>query len=397
MSSTASPESTPEQDRPDRDTARPRTAVRFTPWTVGLLISVAVLVLGSVLPLWPGGQNLWTLGGLFLLGVGVVAPLIAAGLQVARAAGTGHRAEGPRVGSLSTEQFTHVASWLAFAHFFLLSVSSLNPIALVGLVGAIGMLVCSPLRFLFDGGSRRDRPSGTEDATPVHSSAAPETPEDIQASWHSAQSGWEPAGQSGWHTASGRQQVQQEQDLQDMQDAAAPDQQVEPFEETVQRTDLTAADTTAGQDPRRSAQPVDPDEELGLTRLTARTPQDAEAASAATFGTQAGGSAVVGNQEPGWVTEGAVRPQEREDAVRTPGERAEQADTPRGAEPAQYEAFWFAVGSPRSAVGPDGSPVFALEPGGWILALEDRGHEFLVQNTDGRTGVLRDLQDIERA
>ena len=48
-------------------------------------------------------------------------------------------------------------------------------------------------------------------------------------------------------------------------------------------------------------------------------------------------------------------------------------------------------------MGPDGSPAFPLQPGGWILALEDRGVEFLVQNTDGRTAVLRDLQDIERA
>lgn len=56
------------------------------------------------------------------------------------------------------------------------------------------------------------------------------------------------------------------------------------------------------------------------------------------------------------------------------------------------------MGSRREAVNPeDGTPAFTLEPGGWILALEDRGQEFLVQNTDGRTGVLRDLSDIERA
>ena len=56
------------------------------------------------------------------------------------------------------------------------------------------------------------------------------------------------------------------------------------------------------------------------------------------------------------------------------------------------------------AVGPihvGGVPVehgraFVVEPGGWVLALEDRGHEFLVQHTDGRVGVLRDLSNIER-
>ncbi len=30
------------------------------------------------------------------------------------------------------------------------------------------------------------------------------------------------------------------------------------------------------------------------------------------------------------------------------------------------------------------------------MALEDRGHEFLVQDTDGKLGVLRELSNIER-
>jgi hypothetical protein len=62
-----------------------------------------------------------------------------------------------------------------------------------------------------------------------------------------------------------------------------------------------------------------------------------------------------------------------------------------------HEAFWFAVAQPRTAVDErTGMPAFVIEPGGWVLALEDRGHEFLVQHTDGRVGVLRDLSNIER-
>jgi hypothetical protein len=62
-----------------------------------------------------------------------------------------------------------------------------------------------------------------------------------------------------------------------------------------------------------------------------------------------------------------------------------------------HEAFWFAVAQPRTAVDEHtGAPVFVIEPGGWVLALEDRGHEFLVQHTDGRVGLLRDLSNIER-
>lgn len=66
-------------------------------------------------------------------------------------------------------------------------------------------------------------------------------------------------------------------------------------------------------------------------------------------------------------------------------------------EQGQPEAFWFAVSQPRSAVDPStGRPVFSLDPGQWILALQDRGHEFLVQSPDGRIGILRELSGIER-
>ncbi|MGY5319073.1 hypothetical protein ACXA45_07510 [Neomicrococcus lactis] len=63
----------------------------------------------------------------------------------------------------------------------------------------------------------------------------------------------------------------------------------------------------------------------------------------------------------------------------------------------ETSAFWFAVPSERHAVDPNtGQQLFALEPGSWILALEDRGQEFVVQHTDGKIGVLRDLRDVER-
>jgi hypothetical protein len=64
----------------------------------------------------------------------------------------------------------------------------------------------------------------------------------------------------------------------------------------------------------------------------------------------------------------------------------------------EYEAFWFAVGRTRPVLDENtGKVMFTVEPGSWILALQDRGDEFLVQHTDGRVGVLRDLTNIERA
>ncbi len=87
-----------------------------------------------------------------------------------------------------------------------------------------------------------------------------------------------------------------------------------------------------------------------------------------------------------------MRSQEPIGATVDPANRPEQ----HHAQPA-HEAFWFAVAQPRTAVDEHtGAPAFVIEPGGWVLALEDRGREFLVQHTDGRVGVLRDLSNIER-
>lgn len=464
MSSTVSSGPVPNQEPNDEPNEAPERdavergqnggSIRLSPWTIGYLVSAGVLLFGSVLPLWPGGQNVWTLAGLFLVGVGVVAPLTAAGFLVAsdaRGAGDG----GPHLGSLNAAQVAHVASWLAFAQFFLLSVTTLNPIALIGLAGSIGLLVCSPLRFLVDGLTRSDASrnvtSGSAgadelaDAEVEDDSARPETPEDIQASWRSGQGGWQAAGASGWHTASGRAggavaggaegavaggaettagpdggwETPAYASPRSSGGAEAPlEREIEPHEETVVRSEVLGGDADAdtGGTETADSHTADPDAELGLTRLTDRSTESSRTAGPDAPNTahqvsstrEGGGSTDVGND---WIdprADDSVRAdtyeragahayagalEERTESV----EQAEQADTPRGAEAAQYEAFWFAVGTRRHAVTPEGRPAFVLEPGGWILALEDRGHEFLVQNTDGRTGLLRELQDIERA
>jgi hypothetical protein len=79
------------------------------------------------------------------------------------------------------------------------------------------------------------------------------------------------------------------------------------------------------------------------------------------------------------------------------GATVDPANRPDESAPAAYEAFWFAVAQPRTAYDErSGAPAFTIDPGGWVLALEDRGHEFLVQDTDGKVGVLRELSNIER-
>ncbi|MEL7583683.1 hypothetical protein [Brevibacterium casei] len=61
------------------------------------------------------------------------------------------------------------------------------------------------------------------------------------------------------------------------------------------------------------------------------------------------------------------------------------------------QAFWFAVPEPREAVdAKTGMPVFTIYPGDWFLALEDHGTSFTVRDSDGKEGVLRNLEGIQR-
>jgi hypothetical protein len=94
----------------------------------------------------------------------------------------------------------------------------------------------------------------------------------------------------------------------------------------------------------------------------------------------------------------APRTEPDETALTASKTREEHVDTTAENEPHDHSrAFWFAVPSQRHVVDPaTGENVFELEPGSWILALEDRGNEFLVQDTDGKSGVLRDLRGVER-
>ncbi|WP_309132220.1 hypothetical protein [Brevibacterium sp.] len=61
------------------------------------------------------------------------------------------------------------------------------------------------------------------------------------------------------------------------------------------------------------------------------------------------------------------------------------------------QAFWFAVPEPREAVdATTGMPVFTIYPGDWFLGLEDHGSWFKVRDSDGREGLLRNTEGIQR-
>ena len=361
--------------------------LRLDRWDLGFFAAVLVILVGSIVPLGALRQNLWNTPGVFFLGVGVVVPLVAAGLILSRGISG---LDGPRVGSLTTEQFAHVASWLALAYFFSSVVTSLHPVFLIGLVGALGMVLTSPLRgvmarALASSAARRPRTAaGTSGAaagataeagvtTGTGSAAGPKTgtpsAAGTPASGSTATDKATPAEQAG---------VPASDAVMTPSVAAAREEREQPEPERIPEPQ-----------PGGGATGAEADDELGQTRLRPRSTQEAEASATAAFG--APGTDLTDEPPLTAAPEPAAEPERVEEPV-------EEQAAPRGTEPGGYEAFWFAVGSRRDTVNPeDGSPAFTLEPGGWILALEDRGHEFLVQNTDGRTGVLRDLSDIERA
>jgi hypothetical protein len=400
----------PTTQRPGGTGARGRFAL--SRWDLGFLVSVLVVLLGSIVPLATSrfGLNVWGVYNPFFLGIGVLMPLAAAGLVLARATGsTGSAGGGPRLGSLNAAQFAHVASWLALAFFFVTFATTLDPVLVIGLVGSLGLVATSPLRNLVAGladsraASRPATPAAGHQRGPATAGAA-QAPTSAEAP---AAGGRVPDDARPEGTDRGADHEVASTGAAPAYGQAATGEAHEEF-----RTSPEGAEPTGDaqpQDIRLSG--ADADEQWGDTRLHPRSTDEAAASATSAFGApgidtddtddtdDTTNTAADRGAAPGQDTGTGADPQPapvQHTEVLEPQATAPSA--PRGAEPVEYEAFWFAVGTHRMAVHPeDGSPAFGLEPGGWILALEDRGHEFLVQNTDGRTGVLRDLTDIERA
>ena len=90
----------------------------------------------------PSAYNLWNLGSLFFLGLGIILPLIVAALFVARRLSPGTKI---RIGSLSVDQFASVVASFAVAFFFLSVAGAFVPSMLLALVGALGLFAATVL------------------------------------------------------------------------------------------------------------------------------------------------------------------------------------------------------------------------------------------------------------
>ncbi|WP_186372166.1 hypothetical protein [Arthrobacter sp. KBS0702] len=420
----------------DKPNAKNNEAV-LGPFTVRDLTvfgSTLVLFIASLVPMFAIRYNLWNLGSLFFLGLGILLPLIVAALFVARRVSPGTKI---RIGSLSVDQFGSVVASFSLAFFFLAAAGAFVPSMLLGLVGALGLFTATVLARLIPvlAGDFLHRPEtpahvvAREAAEPVRKPRAPKAPKAPKAAGEAtaAKQGSSPL--AGWakKIVPGKQTAGSEPATRGQETtgashggaaaaagaagvaagaAAGPARPAaqEPATQAHSVVPSASPAPTAAYAPSAAAAPAASQEPSAAEQTQAAAAPAAPAAPVAPSEQHSGleetqAAAVPAAAAPAAASHDAptaltpqVRSQEPIGATVDPASRPEtEAHQPA------YEAFWFAVAQPRTAVDEHtGAPAFVVEPGGWVLALEDRGHEFLVQHTDGRVGVLRDLSNIER-
>jgi uncharacterized membrane protein YeaQ/YmgE (transglycosylase-associated protein family) len=475
----------------------------FTVRDLTVFAAVLVLFVASLIPMFAVRYNLWNLGSLFFLGLGVVLPLIVAALFVARRLAPDTRV---RIGSLSVDQFGSVVASFAVGFFFLSVAGAYTPSLLVALIGSLVLLAATVLaRYIpFFAGDFLDRAEvpahimARDSAVPVRKPRAPKEPKAQAAkpgiSSAASSAGAAPAGSAGrgpvsqghlsqgpvaqgpvssGHVSHGATAVGQPG--QGAAQSGAPGAVIPGATASIPGAAGTAAAagtwpagnaassaaaspetgpaavvpnaqaadaatqahvmpsakantgaaqpaTTDAEQTQRGGAPASPASGAEAAGAGAATPDKATSAAAEaampdagtpaagmpaeTAGTPATADAAAREAEAARAASAtpatAVHPRvDQQEQVRSQepiGATVDPASRPEESEQEQvHEAFWFAVAQHRTAVDErTGAPLFGIEPGGWVLALEDRGDEFLVQHTDGRVGVLRDLSNIER-
>ena len=443
----------------------------FTVRDLTVFASTLILFVASLIPMFASRYNLWNLGSLFFLGLGIVLPLIVTALFVARRLTPESKV---RIGSLSIDQFASVVASFALAFFFLSAAGAFVPVMLVALIGSLGLFaatVLAPFIPVLAGDflDRAEVPAhvvARESAVPFRKPSAPKEPKPAKDPGSSTLAGWSKrltagaaggaakngaaggaakngaasgvaggaaqygAGQNGARPgagAAGAGASTGEVRHGATELGAAKQAEAAPAGAAAAATGAAAGATgaapaaaatgaaaggtgagSAAAGHERDASPAtqaadvvpSPAEQTQAAAVAPSAPEARAAGVAAGVNPQTGvpatgplpASARAASLPAETMVNPQVRSQEPIGATVDPSSRPEEHE-----EQPVHEAFWFAVAQPRTAVDErTGMPAFIIEPGGWVLALEDRGHEFLVQHTDGRVGVLRDLSNIER-
>ncbi|MCT9868990.1 hypothetical protein [Paenarthrobacter aurescens] len=398
--------------------------------------STLFMFVASLLPMFGERYNLWNLGNLFFLLLGIILPLVVVALFVARRLKPGTVV---RVGSLSVDQFASVTASFAFPLFFLTIANSFNGGVLLGLVGSVGLLAATVLAphlpwLSADFKGRAETPAhvvAREAAVPSRKPAAPKAPKEPKApkpAGGTSTPGATPGYQAPGSQAAGTAAAAASTGAPGAGAPAAAAAISSPFAPPAsygtapsQSTEAPAVVHSADSKPAEgtvpsTAGPAAPQAPIAANAPAAATAPEPEGSVKGAEPTNEAGKTPASSPEPA-TTQHAQQPLQQPAAqqpwaatMATPvvsgdtrkvsdsiGATVDPASRPDESDSPQYEAFWFAVAQPRTAYDEhSGVPAFTIEPGGWVLALEDRGHEFLVQDTDGKVGVLRELSNIER-
>ncbi|MFY9634365.1 MAG: hypothetical protein WAL27_06535 [Cellulosimicrobium cellulans] len=432
----ATPENGAAQDPQRQAGAKPGTTNQavlgpFTLRDLTVFGATLVLLVASLLPIFLGRFNLWNAGSLFFLGLGIVLPMIVTALFAARRLAPATKV---RIGSLSVDQFASVVASFALAFFFVSAAAAYVPSLLVGLAGSAILFAATVLsRFIpyFAGDFLgRDETAAhvmaRDAAVPLPKPHTPKEPKPAAEAGAASKPAFGiPAGLWPANRSAASKPAQTSHG------ASAPAASA-PANTGASATGVAAAGAGAGAPAAAGAVSTAPEVrewaaagDAGPATQAADVVPSASNAPAASAADEtklgdipAGGSsasrtaaapvAEAAAHDDGAHAGAASRPAAAEPAATAVHQQVRSAE-PIGAtvDPASrpdeseeqpvHEAFWFAVAQHRTAVDPHtGAPAFVIEPGGWVLALEDRGHEFLVQHTDGRLGLLRDLSNIER-
>lgn len=375
----------------------------FTVRDCVVLASVLVIFVASLLPLtFLAGDyfNIWGAWGIYFIFIGVVLPLIVGALFAIRRLSPATK---PRLGSLSVDQFSSVVASFALAFFAISTVTNFQIAYLVGAIGSLALLSATVLAlvipvFAADFAGRSEVPAHTVARDAVTPSRRPAAPKPVlalpagasaggfgssssasgaenSASDHSGQ-----AGSAGWsanrqqsHTAAGQIFTAA---------GTAPAGNVTAAVAAAAAQN-TAAQSAAAQNPATQAVPAS----SSVPNATSSQPQ-----AAASQTSEAVSGVVLPDRQQ--APETRLNPQLGE-----PEQESISASVDPHAQPASNaNPFWFAVDRPQNVVDErNGKFLYKLSPGAWILALEDRGSSFVVQDGHGKTGVLLDLVGIERA
>lgn len=406
------------------ETAKPQRPQAIAgPFTLRDLVvggSALVLLIGSLIPYFVGSfdsQNMWNTLPLFFLGIGVLLPLAVAALFAGRRLSPTSRI---RLGSLSLDQFASVVAVIAVAFFFLQTASAFTAAYLVGLIGALGLLAATTFArfippFAPDFAGRKDAPAHVtaregiaptpKPAKPASPVAAPQSQDRPSVPSSSGRSGEgasrfarPAAGAAVGAVVGGSASVGGA----DAASTTAPAETAGVGDGPAQEVGAGAVENGKGY----TESSVVPGE-AGKNQATAAPANAAAKESASTnekaatgksSDTKASDSKASVGQKPAEpaeapepaVTATAVHPVVKDEPISATRENDED-------EAGAVDAFWFAVGSNRPVIDEStGKEIFIFEPGDWELCLEDRGHEFVVQNKHtGQTGIMKDLSDIQ--